>query len=228
VQAQPVLKTVIYTEGGLKMPSSVLEKLGGASLMAGSLLFAAYSALFVFLLPIGSGTSDFVQVVLDPDWSRLALIAFVGILAMLIGFHAVYSRIRSNGGMLGASGFLLIQMAFLFQACKVTWELLLYPVIASHPESAFLLRDALIKTNPAVVGFRVISGATIFAGVVFFCLALYRSDTYPKPAAILIFIGALVYAVGPLISVFVSIGGIFALSVGCLLLGTSLLKAQRT
>ncbi|OAI16741.1 hypothetical protein A1355_09530 [Methylomonas koyamae] len=57
-----------------------------------------------------------------------------------------------------------------------------------------------------------------------FCLAIYRSALYPKPAAVLIFAGALVYALGPAISVLVSIAGIFTFAVGCMLLGVRLLR----
>ncbi len=177
----------------MSLPSN--EKIGGVSLILGSLLLTVYAALFPVLLPVGSGTHDFVQVVLNPNWIRLALVAFVGVLLMLGGFYAVYSRLRSKAGVVGAIGFLFVEAAYLLQACKITWELFLYPIIASHPESAFLLREAIIKHDPAVIMFRVAASLTIFIGVVLFCLTLYRSDEYPKAAAILFFVGALVYQV---------------------------------
>ncbi|MBI3599889.1 MAG: hypothetical protein HY097_04510 [Nitrospinae bacterium] len=201
-----------------------IEKVGGVSLILGSLLLTVYAALFPILLPIGDGTYDYVQVVLNPNWIRLAIVAFVGVLSMLVGFYAVYSRLRSNAGLVGAIGFLFVEAAYVLQACKVTWELFLYPIIASHPESAFLLREAVIKHDPAVVIFRIAAAITIFIGIVLFCLTLYRSDEYPKRGAILIFVGALVYAIGPMVSVFVSVAGIFILSIGCLLIGVRLFR----
>ena len=125
---------------------------------------------------------------------------------------------------MGAIGFLFVEAAYLLHACKVTWELFLYPIIAAHPESVFLLRDAIIKHDPAVVIFRVISTVTIFIGITLFCTTLYRSKEYPKLAAILIFGGALVYAIGPAVSVLVAVAGIFTLSMGCLLLGVRLFR----
>jgi hypothetical protein len=187
---------------------------------------AAYSALFPALLPLGNGTYDYVQVVLNPNWVRLAIIAFIGVILMLIGFYAVYSRIRSSAGMVGAIGFLFIEAAYLLQACKVTWELFLYPIIASHPESAFLLRDLVIKHDPAVGIFRLMASVTILLGIVLFCYTLYRSSEYPKAAAVLIFVGALVYAFGPMISIFVSVAGIFTLAIGCLLIGLRLFRVR--
>ena len=88
------------------------------------------------------------------------------------------------------------------------------------------MRDAVIKHNPGVMVFRVASSITIFIGIILFCYTLYRSDEYPKSAAILIFARALVYAVGPMISIFVSVAGIFTLSTGCPLLGIRLFKGQ--
>ncbi len=202
------------------------EKVGGISLIVGSLLLAAYSALFPVLLPVGNGTYDYVQMVMNPNWVRLAAIAFAGVILMLIGFYAVYSRIRSSAGLAGAIGFLFIEAAYLLQACKVTWELFLYPVIASHPESAFLLRDLVIKHDPAVGIFRLAASVTILLGIVLFCYTLFRSSEYPKAGAVLIFAGALVYALGPMISIFVSVAGIFTLAIGCLLIGLRLFRVQ--
>ena len=209
------------------MQLASLEKLGGISLIIGSALFAVYASMYPLLLPIGSGTHDYVKVVLSPHWVWLAFVAFIGILLMLVGFYAVYSRVRAESGLLGAIGFLLIEAAYLLQACKVTWELFLFPIIAAHSESAFLLREAIIKHDPSVVVFRTISSITIFVGVVLFCLALYRSDEYPKAAPIFIFVGAIVYALGPMMSVFVSVAGIFVLAIGCSFLGVRLFNARR-
>lgn len=203
------------------------ERIGGMSLIVGAALFAAYAAMFPFVIPVGAGTYDFAKAVLDPDWVKLALVAFIGILLMLVGFYAVYARVRAKSGLLGAAGFLLIEAAYLLQACKVTWELFLYPIIAAHPESAFLLRDRIISHDPSVAAFREVGSAAIFLGVTLFCLAIYRSGEYPKAAPILIFTGAIVYAAGPMISIFVSIAGIFVLAIGCLLLGARLFNAKK-
>lgn len=206
------------------MQQSFVERSGGLAIMLGAILFALYSSLFTVLLPIHRGGYDFVQVVLNPNWTRLAFLALVGIVLMMMGFYAVYARLRTDGGMIAALGFLFIEVAYLLQACKVTWELFVYPVIAGHPESAFLLRNGILKHDHAVVLFNSVSSLTIFIGIVLFCLSLYRSGQYPKSAAVLIFIGALVYGLGPLLSLYASIAGIFTLAVGCALLGLRLFK----
>lgn len=208
------------------MHTTFKERLGGFSIVLGAILFAVYSALFTVLLPISHGRYDYVEVVLNPNWTRLALIAVIGILLMLVGFYAVYTRLRDEGGITAAIGFLFIEAAYLLQACKVSWELFLYPVIASHPESAFLLREGIIKHAPAVKIFYTLSASTIFIGIVLFCYSLFRSPQYPNSAAVLIFVGALVYALGPVLSLNASIAGIFTLAIGCSLLGVRLFKPQ--
>ncbi|MBD9356395.1 hypothetical protein [Methylomonas albis] len=202
----------------------IFEKLGGIAIIVGSLLLSAYAVLFPILLPLGRGSFDYVEVVRNSAWVPLALVAFAGVLALLVGFYAVYAKMRDTAGVQGAVGFLFVEAAYLLQACKVTWELFLYPVIARYPETAFLLRDAIIKNDPAVLAFRISASATILIGIVLFCLAIYRSALYPKPAAALIFVGAVVYALGPMISVYVSTVGIFTFAVGCMLLEVRLLR----
>ncbi len=203
---------------------NVFEKLGGIAIILGSLLHSAYAVLFPILLPLGTGSFDYAEVVRNSAWVPLALVAFAGVLALLVGFYAVYAKMLGTAGVQGAVGFLFVEAAYLLQACKVTWELFLYPVIARYPETAFLLRDAVIKNDPAVLAFRISASATILIGIVLFCLAIYRSTIYPKPAAVLIFVGAVVYALGPMISVYVSIAGIFTFAVGCMLLGVRLFR----
>ena len=197
------------------------DRLGGIALIVGALLFATYSALFTVTLPIVNIRTDFVSVVLDSAWKPLALTALIGIVLMLIGFYAVYGRLH---GTVAAAGFLAIEAAYLLQACKVTWELFLYPIIASHSASAFLLNDAVILHDPGVAALGVISSLAIFTGIVLFCFALYRSDAYPKAAAVLIFAGALVYALGPMISLYFALVGIFTLAIGCFMLGLKLYR----
>lgn len=209
------------------MSMNSTDKVGGLSLIAGALLFAAYAVLFPLLLPVGKEHFDMVAVVMDGSWMPLAATAFIGILLMMAGFYALYMRIRPNAGTLGAFGFVFIELAWLLQACKVTWELFIYPVLGSYMMTGFLLRDGMLRNSDTVTFFRGMAAVTILLGIVLFCLALHRSRAFPKAAAPLIFAGALVYAVGPLISIFVSVAGIFMLAAGCLLAGVHLFRTPQ-
>lgn len=209
------------------MSMNTSDKVGGIALIAGAVLFAAYSVLFPLLLPVGREHVDMVAVVMDQSWIPLAATAFIGIILMMVGFYAAYMRIRDNAGVLGAFGFFFIEAAWLLQACKVTWELFIYPVLGSYMMTGFLLRDGMLRNSDTVTFFRGMASVTILLGIVLFCLALHRSRAFPKAAAPLIFAGALVYAVGPMISIFVSVAGIFMLAAGCMLAGVHLLRAAQ-
>jgi hypothetical protein len=83
--------------------------------------------LFLFLFPVSEIQKDFSSVVLSPPWIGLAGIAFAGVVLMVFGFAAVYSRLYQDAGSLGLVGFVFIEIAYLLQACKVTWEIFIYP-----------------------------------------------------------------------------------------------------
>jgi hypothetical protein len=108
------------------------------------------------------------------------------------------------------------------QACKLTWQLLLDPVIARQPAAQFLFHDAVFLTDAAIGAFRLTAAATIVVGVVLFGAALFRSGFVPRPAVVLIGLGAIGYAGGFLLSVYLAVGGIITLGIGCALIGRTL------
>lgn len=201
------------------------ERLGSVFFAVGSILLAVYASLFVLLLPIHDGDFDYVRLVTSPHWRAIALIAFVGVVSLLTGLEAVYSRIRDSAGILGATGLVLTKVALVLQACVLTWEMLMDPLIAAHPESAFLLRDGGIINAPWMVAFRWVFLLTILGGALLFGLAVLRSKQFPMPAIGLLIAGAVLYAVGPRVSVFVAISGVILFAIGGLLIGVRLWRA---
>src|SRR5262245_38966951 len=204
------------------MTAPSLERVAGACVVFGSTLLAAYGVLFVLLLPIGQGPFDYSRLVLNPYWMPLALMALVGVISILAGIDAIYARVREGAGVAGTIGLLLTKVALVLQACMVTWELLLDPVIAGHPESAFLLRDRVIVTNPAMIAFQWVVLSTIGLGAPLFGFAIFRSGQFPRGAILLIVLGAVVYAFGPRFSVFLAVGGIIMFALGGALIGARL------
>lgn len=209
------------------MTPSSYERLGAAFIVVGSALLAVYAALFSLLLPIGSGEFDYPRLVLTPHWKQLALLAFLGVVSMLTGLDAIYSRMRATAGLTGTVGLVLTRVALLLQACVLTWELLLDPIVAAHPPSAFLLSDGVIARDPGMTIFRWIFLSTIVVGALLFGFAIYRSNQFPKPAIALIVVGAAVYAVGPMISVLLAIGGVIMFAGGGLMIGLRLWRVPR-
>lgn len=204
-----------------------LQKLGGVSLIAGAVLLTAYSIGFTFLLPVRELRHDITILINDPNWQWITLTAFFGVILMIFGFIAVYSRMYADSGSIGFFGFLLIELAYILQAAKVTWEIILYPVISTHESSAMLLRDFVIKNDARVVIFKTVSSVAIFLGIVLFCLALIRSREFPKIGGILFFTGAFIYGLAPVLSAYlVAITGIVILSIGCVVLGLGLIRPK--
>jgi hypothetical protein len=212
-------------QGELSMQLSTIQKFGGVSIILGSVLLLAYSILFPSLLPLDAVNTDYSLLVLNPNWLWISIVVFVGILLMVFGFAAVYSRIYAESGWIGLSGFVIVELAYIFQACKVSWEIFLWPVITTNQASLFLLKDFVIRNSPLVLLFRWIANITILVGVVLFCLALIRSKNFPKLGGILIFAGAFLYGLGPVLSVVAAMTGVFILSVGCTIVGLKLIKA---
>jgi hypothetical protein len=210
-------------EGVCAMKLSSVQRAGGISLIAGSLLLTAYSLCFFTLLPFREMRIDYVSAILNPHWIMIALIAFIGVIAMLFGFTAAYSRLYEEAGLLGLVGYICVEIAYLLQACKVTWELCLYPVIAGNEASVVLFKESILKHSQLVVVFRSCATVSIFLGITLFCITLVRSKSFPRSAGILIFIGALLYGLGPMLSVAVAMGGIIVLSIGCLQVGLRLI-----
>jgi hypothetical protein len=200
---------------------------GGFSHIAGSILLATYSVLFLSLFPLSEIQKDFSRVVLSPPWIGLAGVAFAGVVLMAFGFAAVYSRLYQGAGTLGLVGFVFIEIAYLLQACKVTWEIFVYPIIAGDASSTGLLRDGILRDHSLFHAFKAGASASIFLGTILFCLTLVRSKEFSKAAGILVFVGALVYGLGPVLSMMVAIGGIVVFALGCLLLGLELIRNQR-
>jgi hypothetical protein len=208
------------------MKLSTLQKFGGVSLILGSALLAAYSILFAALLPVTQLRSNPLLGAANHNWTWIAAVVFVGIILMIFGFMAVYSKIYDGSGAAGFLGFIVIEIAYVLQACKVTWEIFIYPLIAGNPAFAPLLSGHILQNNAHVHMFNMAMMVTILLGIVLFCFALVRSNKFPKVAGILIFAGALIYGLGPMLTTLVAISGIVILAIGCLILGLKLIRAE--
>ena len=208
------------------MQLSTLQRLAGSALIAGSVLLAVYAIAFPALLPLDRMATDFADGVLNPHWLWLASIAFAGVLLMMAGFAGIYSRLYATAGCTDLVGFIALQLAYLLQACKVTWEIFLYPVIAAHPTGIALLRDGILKHSEPFGLFRLGATATILVGTLLFCFTLIRAREFPKSGGIVLLTGALLY--GLHLNTPSAIAGILIHSLGCLILGLRLFRPVAT
>lgn len=205
------------------MKYSTMQRIGGIAIILGSLLFTAWAICWATLLPSHDQVRDVSIIILSPHWIWIASLTFPGIILMIFGYTAVYSRIYNKTGIPGLLGYIFIILAYIFQAAKVTWEIFLYPIIVSYGPSVSLFKDGIILHHPHYALFRLLASITIFLGVILFCIALIRSREFPKSAGILILCGAIVYAVGPMVNIYLAILGVLILSIGCFILGYKML-----
>ncbi len=201
-----------------------VQRVCGVSLGLGGILIAGYSIAHASLFPRDALLADFAAAVARPAWSALALLAFVAVLLLMLGFGGVYARMSSRAGVLGLLGFVIIELAYLLQAAKVTWEACIYPALAADPGAARLLAGRALFQDPRVATFRLVAMLTILAGVILFSLAIVRCRVLPRGAGALVLAGAVLYGVGPMISIALAYAGIVVLAAGCLWLARTLLQ----
>jgi hypothetical protein len=201
-----------------------IQKLGGISLILGSVLLLIYSVLCPVLLPIDAMVTNFASVVLNPHWIWLCTAAFFGVIFLMFGFMATYSRMYSTSGVVGLLGFIMIEIAYILQACSITWEIFVWPLLASYQQSQFIFHDGVFEKDTLVMIFGWIATISIFVGVILFCIAIIRSKVFPKISGALIFVGAVLYGVGSFVIVIGAMIGVFILSIGCTIIGLKLIK----
>jgi hypothetical protein len=201
------------------MNFSTLQRWGGIAIILGSVFLTAWAICWSTLLPAHEQTRDLSKIILDPHWIWIASLAFPGIILMIFGYTAVYSRLYTKAGISGFIGYIFIIIAYIFQAAKVSWEIFVYPIIVSYTPSLPLFSEKILTQHPQFILFRWLASTIIFIGVILFCITLIRSREFPKSAGILILCGAVIYAVGPILNVYLAIAGVLMLSVGCFILG---------
>jgi hypothetical protein len=200
-----------------------IQKIGGVSLILGSFLLAVYTTAFIFTITLKITPNSAAAMIQNPNWLWLACTVFIGIICLLFGFVAVYSKLYDKTGASGLLGFIFIQFAYLLQAAKVTWEICLYPVIVNNEKSAFLFTDNILKSSFMFSVFRITASTAILVGIILFCTAIFRSKVFPKAGGLLVFCGALLYGLGPLFNVYIAMAGIFIFAAGCFILGKKLI-----
>jgi hypothetical protein len=205
------------------MKFSTLQRLGGVSIIVGSLLLAAYSLCWATLLPVHERMRDPSVIILNSNWIWISCLPFVGVILMIFGFTAAYSKIYQKAGVLGFGGYFLVVLAYIFQAAKITWEIFIYPIIAGYGPSKPLIQERILMHHQLYGLFRICAEATIFIGVVLFCIVLIKSR-FPKAAGILILCGAIIYGFGPIVHLYIELAGIFILASGCFVLGNNMFK----
>ena len=205
-----------------------LQRMGGIAIITGSALFTAWAVCWTLLLPVNERSRDVSVMIQNPNWIWIASLAFAGIILMIFGFTAAYGRIYASSGISGFLGYIFIITAYIFQAAKVTWEIFIYPAIISYGPAVPLFRDKILFLHSQVGLFRLLAEWTIIPGVILFSRSLIKSSEFPKISGFLILFGAVIYAIGPMINIYLAIAGVLALSAGCFIMGFKMFSIFRS
>lgn len=208
------------------MSNKAYYQIGAGALLAGSVLLAIYNISFFSLLPFHDGKLDRLQAFLNPNWLWITFLSFLGILLLMAGFFSVFFSIKSSSGLIGVLGILFVELAYAFQLSKVSWELFLYRPIAENAAANILISEGILFQDKNIIAFKIVSSIIIFLGLIFFCTALLRSKLYSRVSASFIFIGALIYGLGPIVGSYYALWGILIFCLGSLLLALQLFKLK--
>ncbi len=173
------------------MAPSSLVRLGGlVAVVAGVLLLIA--DLWNLLLEILAGSSEnFSEIAVTTSWAVMSATYLIGGLLLLVALVGLYAHQSQAAGTLGLLGFLaaLIGTGLLV---GMMWTLAFVVPSAAIEAPAFL--DAEEVAGPLDTGF-MLSGIAVSLRWALFGVAKFRARVFPRRAAIVLVIGALLSAV---------------------------------
>ncbi len=169
------------------MASSNLIRLGGlAAVVAGALLLIV--DLWNLLLEIIVGESEnFSAFAVTTSWTVMSTMYLIGVLLLLVALVGLYASQAEAAGTLGLVGFLAALVGTGLLA-GMMWAMAFVVPSAAIEAPAFL--DAEEVAGPLDMGF-MLSGIAVAVGWALFGLATFKARVFPRKAAIVLIIGAL-------------------------------------
>lgn len=169
------------------MFASNLIRVGGlAAVLAGALLLIA--DLWSLLLEvIVGGSENFSEFAVTTPWTVLSTMFLLGSLLLLVALVGLYARQSEAAGALGLSGF-LVALVGTGLLVGMMWTMAFVVPSAAIEAPAFL--DAEETAGPLDMGF-MLSGIAVAVGWALFGVATLRARVFPRRAAIVLIIGAL-------------------------------------
>jgi hypothetical protein len=169
------------------MPSRILYRWSGGTLLVGGLLSLVSSILSAFLYP-GNNTTP--EQILSTPWLLGEVILFIGILLISMGFPGCYLRQAGRAGGLGFAGFVLLWLGLLLGGVSFSVvRLTIFPYLAqsapkllaegSMPVAAFLL----LIIGPVLL---------LTVGGILLGIATMRARVFPRWAGILLLLSGII------------------------------------
>jgi len=185
------------------MRDGTLYRLSGLSLRIGGFCTALF---WILALVVGSFTG--IEATQHPLWIPGQLMHVAGALFTLYGLIGLYAAQRRRAGQLGLVGFALAILGTVLFLADGLIALIIFPAVASRaPE--LLAPDGALNQGWVLAGFIVIS-ATTMIGYVVFAVATIRAGVFPRAAATLWLIGAVLFNLppGPVPMLVLATGGV--------------------
>jgi hypothetical protein len=154
--------------------------------VAGALLLIAdlWNLLLEFIV---GGSGNFSEFAVTTSWGVLSAIYLIGALLLLVALVGLYVRQSEASGTLGLVGFLAALVGTGLLA-DMMWTMAFVVPSAAIEAPAFL--DAEEVAGPLDMGF-MLSGIVVALGWALFGVATFRARVFPRRAAIVLIIGAL-------------------------------------
>ena len=167
--------------------SSNLVRLGGLVAVAAGVLLLIADLWGLLLEIIAGGSENFSEFAATTSWTVLSAMYLIGGLLLLVALVGLYAHQSEAAGTLVLVGFLaaLVGTGLLV---GMMWTLAFVVPSAAIEAPAFL--DAEEVAGPLDMGF-MLSGIVVALGWVLFGVATLRARVFPRKAAIVLIIGAL-------------------------------------
>lgn len=166
------------------MTSSALVRIGAlAAIVAGGLLLIADLWSLV-----GGEPERFSDLAVTTSWTIVSSMYLIGVLLLLVALTGLYAHQSEEAGVLGVAGFLtaLIGTGLL---AGMMWTLAFVVPSAAIEAPAFLNAEQV--AGPVDAGF-MLSGLAVAIGWALFGLATLRAGVFPRLAAIVLVVGAVI------------------------------------
>ena len=164
------------------MSSQTLYRLGGVTLIIGSLLLLIGSILGAVLLP---GQIDSPGQVLNHSWVLLTLFTPIGSLLFVAGLPAMYLRQSGRAGVLGLTGFILLFFSsILLGVAYMFVQIVALPLLAQVAPQVLTGSDVSLGTSSFFL--LLVSTLMDLLGSIVLGIATLRAHVFPRWAGILL------------------------------------------
>jgi hypothetical protein len=185
------------------MRDGTLYRLSGLSLRIGGFCIALF-----WILALAVGSFAGAGATQHPLWIPGQLMHVAGAMFTLFGLLGLYAVQRRQTGRLGLVGFALALVGTALFLADGLIALIIFPAVAARaPE--LIAPDGALNRGSVLAAFILIS-ATTMIGYVLFGVATLRAALFPRAAAILWLIGAVLFNLppGPVPMIVLATGGV--------------------